>query len=69
MNSFLVGEQPSIVSAYHVYRDSIELENLDVVENPIQVLSYKGFYKRLKKLPAYEVMCLRKGSYRANVEF
>lgn len=69
VNSFLVGEQPSIASAYQAYRDAVELENFDVVDNPIKVITYNGFYNRIKKLPAYEVMCRRKGSYRANVEF
>lgn len=69
VQSFLVGEQPSIACAYQLYRDTVRLENLTVIENPIKAISYKGFYKRLKKLPAYQVSRGRKGSYMADVEF
>ena len=69
VQTFLVGEQPSIASTYQIYRDTIKLENLTIVENPIKALSYKAFYKRIKMLPAYQVMKCRKGLYLANFEF
>ena len=69
VHCFLVGEQPSIASAYQRYTDIILIENLNVVENPIKAISYMAFYNRVKKLPAYQVMRSRKGSYMADVEF
>ncbi|ASI25648.1 MULTISPECIES: Mu transposase C-terminal domain-containing protein [Aeromonas] len=69
VHRYLVGEQPSIASAFQLYSDSIRIENLGVVENPIKTISYMAFYNRIKKLPAYQVMKSRKGSYIADVEF
>lgn len=69
VHCYLVGEQPSIASAFQYYSDSICMENLAVVENPIKSISYMAFYNRVKKLPAYQVMKNRKGQYTANVEF
>ncbi|HHQ4589621.1 TPA: hypothetical protein ACSP19_003043, partial [Aeromonas veronii] len=53
VHRYLVGEQPSIASAFQLYSDSIRIENLGVVENPIKTISYMAFYNRIKKLPAY----------------
>jgi len=69
VQSFLVDEQPSIACAHQLYSDTILLENLNIIENPIKAICYKSFYKRLKKLPAYQVSRSRKGSYIADVEF
>ncbi|MGL6512569.1 Mu transposase C-terminal domain-containing protein [Aeromonas hydrophila] len=69
VHRYLVGEQPSIASAFQLYSDSIRIENIGVVENPIKTISYMAFYNRVKKLPAYQVMKSRKSPHIADVEF
>ncbi|WP_042145938.1 MULTISPECIES: Mu transposase C-terminal domain-containing protein [unclassified Pseudoalteromonas] len=66
---YLVKERPSIAKVYQYYSDIIRLENETIVGEKIKALSYKGFYKRIKKLPKYDVMVARYGKYLADMEF
>ncbi|MGR5144480.1 Mu transposase C-terminal domain-containing protein [Photobacterium sp. DNB23_23_1] len=66
---YLVPERPSISAIYQYYFDLICIENQKLVGDKIQALSYKGFYNRIKKLPAYEVAVARHGKYLADMEF
>ncbi|WP_245823628.1 transposase family protein [Photobacterium proteolyticum] len=66
---YLVPERPSIAAVYEYYSDLIRRENMQLVGEKIQALSYKGFYNRIKKLPAYEVAVARHGKYLADIEF
>lgn len=66
---YLVTERTSIAAVYEYYADLIRIENQSLVSGKIQPLSYTGFYKRVKKLPAYEVMLARHGKYQADMEF
>lgn len=66
---YLVPERPSIAAVYQYYIDLIRIENQHLVGEKVQALSYKGFYNRIKKLPAYEVAVARHGRYLADMEF
>ncbi|MEL6113837.1 transposase family protein [Photobacterium sp. SP02] len=66
---YLVPERPSIAAVYEYYADLIRIENQSLVSGKIKPLSYKGFYNRVKKLPAYEVMLSRYGKYQADMAF
>ncbi|GAD30390.1 putative transposase domain protein [Photobacterium leiognathi lrivu.4.1] len=69
LERYLVPERPSIAAVYQYYSDLIRIENLNIVENKIEALSYKGFYNRIKKLSAYDVKVARYGKYSADMEF
>ncbi|WP_318409846.1 Mu transposase C-terminal domain-containing protein [Photobacterium leiognathi] len=69
LERYLVPERPSIAAVYQYYSDLIRIENQNIVENKIEALSYKGFYNRIKKLPAYDVKVARHGKYLADMEF
>ncbi len=69
VHGYLVAKKPSISTAYGEYIDSVEMENISIVGNPIKAISYRAFYNRIKKLPRYEQMKSREGTYRADVEF
>ncbi|KDM93137.1 Mu transposase C-terminal domain-containing protein [Photobacterium galatheae] len=66
---YLVPERPSIAAVYEYYSDLIRIENQSLVDGKIKPVSYKGFYNRVKKLPAYEVVLARHGKYQADMEF
>lgn len=69
LERYLVLECPSISAVYQYYSDLICLENQKLVGDKIQTLSYKGFYNRIKKLPAYDVAVARHGKYLAEMKF
>ena len=66
---FLVKERTTIADVYRYYSDLIRVENKTLVGEKIKALSYKGFYNRFKKLPAYDVKLARHGKYLADMEF
>lgn len=69
LERYLVLECPSISAVYQYYSELICLENQKLVGDKIQTLSYKGFYNRIKKLPAYDVAVARHGKYLADMKF
>jgi len=66
---FLVKEKTSVAHVYQYYCDSIRLENKSLVSGKIKKLSERAFYKRIEKMPQYDVMVARYGKYRADIEF
>lgn len=66
---YLTKERPSIASAYQYYNDCLVLENERREGHSIPILSYNGFYKRIKRLPPYEVAVARHGRDFAEKEY
>lgn len=69
LKRFLVTERPSISAAYRYYEASIRIANQQLSEKPKKILSYRGFYNRIKKLPPYDVMLARYGKFLADTKF
>lgn len=66
---YLVRERPSISAVYRYYADSIRIANQRLLGEPIKIMSFSGFYKRIKALPPYEVALARHGKFFADSKF
>ena len=66
---FLDAKRPSVARAYEFYRDSIIIENEDIVSGQLPILSYDGFRKRIRSLPPYPVAVARHGKFIADQWF
>ena len=66
---FLDAKRPSVARAYEYYRDSIIIENENIVSGGLPILSYDGFLKRIKNLPPYPVAVARHGKFIADQWF
>ena len=62
---FLDAKRPTIATAYRYYKDLIIIENENIVDGKIPILSYTSFNNRIKKLPPYDVAVARHGKFKA----
>lgn len=69
LERFLDAKRPTVSRAYQFYKDSILIENENIVDGKIPIISYTSFNKRIKSLPPYAVALARHGKFIAEQWF
>ncbi len=71
ISDYLNKKKPSIASVYQDYKDNITIQNEDRhdLNKKIKTISYKGLYKKIKKISKYTQVSARKGKYEAELDF
>ena len=71
ISDYLNKKKPSIGSVYQDYKDNITIQNEDRhdLNKKIKTISYKGLYKKIKKISKYTQVSARKGKYEAELDF
>lgn len=69
LTRFLDAKRPRVSTAYQYYKDAITIENENIVDGQIPIISYKSFNQRIKSLPPYPVAVARHGKFRADQWF
>ena len=69
LERFLDAKRPTIATAYQYYKDLIIIENENIVEGKIPIISYTAFNKRIKAIPPYAVAVARHGKFKADQWF
>ncbi|WP_351089170.1 Mu transposase C-terminal domain-containing protein [Shewanella sp. S1-49-MNA-CIBAN-0167] len=69
LTRFLDAKRPRVSTAYQYYKDAITIENENIVDGQIPIISYKSFNQRIKSLPPYPVAVARHGKFKADQWF
>lgn len=69
LTRFLDAKRPKVSTAYQYYKDAITIENENIVDGQIPIISYKSFNQRIKSLPPYPVAVARHGKFKADQWF
>ncbi|BED87911.1 transposase [Pseudoalteromonas sp. MM1] len=69
LERFLDAKRPTVATAYKYYKDLIVIENENIVEGKIPIISYTAFNKRIKAIPPYAVAVARHGKFKADQWF
>lgn len=69
LTRFLDAKRPRVSTAYQYYKDAIIIENENIVDGEIPIISYKSFNQRIKSLPPYPVAVARHGKFKADQWF
>ncbi|MDN5500606.1 MAG: transposase family protein [Shewanella sp.] len=69
LTRFLDAKRPKVSTAYQYYKDAIAIENENIVDGQIPIISYKSFNQRIKSLPPYPVAVARHGKFKADQWF
>jgi putative transposase len=69
LERFLNAKRPTVATAYKYYKDLIVIENENIVEGKIPIISYTAFNKRIKAIPPYAVAVARHGKFKADQWF
>ena len=69
LTRFLDAKRPRVSTAYQYYKDTITIENENIVDGQIPIISYKSFNQRIKSLPPYPVAVARHGKFKADQWF
>ena len=69
LERFLDAKRPTVATAYQYYKDLIVIENENIVEGKIPIISYNAFNKRIKAIPPYAVAVARHGKFKADQWF
>ncbi len=69
LTRFLDAKRPRVSTAYQYYKDAITIENENIVDGQIPIISYKSFNQRVKSLPPYPIAVARHGKFKADQWF
>jgi putative transposase len=69
LTRFLDAKRPRVSTAYQYYKDAITIENENIVDGQIPIISYKSFNQRVKSLPPYPIAVARYGKFKADQWF
>lgn len=66
LERFLDAKRPTVATAYQYYKDLIIIENENIVDGKLPIISYTAFNKRIKVLPPYPIAVARHGKFKAD---
>nr|WP_193988258.1 Mu transposase C-terminal domain-containing protein [Lelliottia steviae] len=69
LERFLDAKRPTVATAYQYYKDLIIIENENIVEGKVPIMSYTAFNNRIKAIPPYAVAVARHGKFKADQWF
>jgi putative transposase len=69
LEQFLDAKRPTVATAYEYYKNLILIENKNIVDGQLPIISYIAFNKRIKVLPAYPIAIARHGKFKADQWF
>lgn len=69
LERFLDAKRPTVATAYQYYKDLIIIENENIVDGKLPIISYTAFNKRIKVLPPYPIAVARHGKFKADQWF
>lgn len=69
LERFLDAKRPTVATAYQYYKDLILIENENIIDGKLPIISYTAFNKRIKALPPYSLAVARHGKFIADQWF
>ena len=69
LKRFLDAKRPTVATAYEYYKTLILIENKNIVDGQLPIISYTTFNKRIRVLPPYPIAVARHGKFKADQWF